>query len=600
VESVGVDVAQAGFAVSVRRPIRRWHVVATIALGVVLMLATAFARSGATNAGRSGASYTTAAGHVHPDLIPDSVAYLQTADARHGGPGSDMAPFTARWLVPTIAGLLPLDAGTALRLVNLVVLIAGMACLVLLTSSWVRHPATLVVAVILFSAAVPVLQYANAYLVDAAAVGFVAIGIWAAYRLPLWAALAVLAVGVMAKETVLILVAFGVTLELLRGTGRRQRWGRAAAWAVTGGVAYLVAQRIGGSGRLVFVPWLPHDLHYLDLLLRANLSRGDAWILTGLSLAVPILSVVIAAWISRRHWFRIAPSRLAPMAVGVGCAILLSAWAATAAWWDSRSAWMALPFGIPIAALLVDAVLDRGIGSTIRDRRFAKIVFGSAALGFGCLLAAGLISKALPFRAFQSNDVTPRLSASPTQPVDTRIVHVHGQGATRLDVPDVGDDRPVLLDVEVPNPTGVRIQTSGASRPLFDDRLDKTGTFLVDPQGAKGSVTIDVDGPWKARFRSLNTVSTWGGFASLSGHGPDVVLIPGANRFSASALFQSSTKGSHFQLVGQCHVPNCPDEHFGELPIGLEALVVNDPGDWSVTPQHAHQQQDAVRFSDLH
>jgi hypothetical protein len=599
VKSVEVDRAQAEIRASVRRPIPRWHVGAAIALGILLILVTGFASGGSSTPSRSGATYTTAAGHVHANLIPDSVAYLQMADAHHGGLGSDMAPFTARWLVPTVAGLLPVDAGVGIQLVNLALLIAGMVSLVLLISNWVRHSATLVVAVVLFSAAVPVLQYASAYLVDAAAVGFVAIGIWAAYRLPLLAPLAVLAVGVMAKETVLILVAFGITLELMRNNGTRQRVSRAGAWALTGGLAYLTAQRVGGTGRLVFVPWLPHDLHYLDLLLRANLSRGDAWILTGLSLAVPILSVVIAFWTSRRHWFHIAPARLVPLAVGVGCAMLLSTWAATAAWWDARSAWMSLPFGVPVAALLVDAVLDRGLGSTVRDRRFYKVVLGAGALGFGCLVAAALVSGVLPFRAFQSGESTPRLTAATAQPVGTRIVTRHGEGTTRLDVPDVGDDRAVALDVEVPKPTALRIETPGASQPLFDDRIDKTGTFLLDPDGPQDSVTITVDGPWTARFRSLNTVSTWGGFASLSGHGPDVVLIPGSNRFSASALFTSSTNGSHFQLVGACHVPDCPDESAGELPIGLEALVVNDPGDWAVIPQKAHQKDDAVRFSDL-
>jgi hypothetical protein len=535
---------------------------------------------------------------MRPDNVPDSVAYLEMTDAHHGGPGSDMAPFTARWLVPAIAGLLPMDAGAALQLVNIVLLIAGMACLVLLLSDWVRHSATLMVAVVLFGVSVPVLQSAGALMVDAAAVGLVSIGIWAAYRLPMWAALGVLAVGVMAKETAIILVAFGVTLELMRGAGTRVRWAKAAAWCVTGGAAYLIARHVGASGRLVFVPWLPHDLHNLELLLRVNLGRGAAWILTGLTLVVPIASILVAIWGARGGWFRIRPVRLVPLAVGVGFAFLLSAWAAVAAWWEPRSAWMALPFGVPVAALLVDAVLDRGIRSTLRSRRFRRVVAATAALGFVSLVVAGVVSTALPFNAYQSHETTPRLTATPLRRFET--VSHSGHGDTQLRVPDTGDGRPVVLDVDVPQPAKVRIETSGSGRPLFDAKLDKTGTFLVDPKGPGATVAITVDGPWTARFRSLDTVSRWSSLDALSGHGPDLVLIPGGSPFSASALFQSSTKGSHFQLVGSCHVPDCPDERAGQLPIGLEALVVNDPGDWSVIPQKAHQEKDAVRFSDLH
>jgi hypothetical protein len=155
------------------------------------------------------------------------------------------------------------------------------------------------------------------------------------------------------------------------------------------------------------------------------------------------------------------------------------------------------------------------------------------------------------------------------------------------------------LDVNVPEPTHVRIELSGASRPLFDAKLDKTGTFLVDPTRPGATVALTVDGPWTARFRGLDTLSTYGLPGELSGHGPEVVVLPGGSSVSVSARFTSSTKGSHFQLVGRCHVPDCPDERAGELPIGLEALVVNDPGDWSVIPQHIDARKDAVRLSDL-
>jgi hypothetical protein len=601
VESVEVERDQAQLVASVRRPIPTRHLVAAIALGIVLILALALGGHRWSSPDLPGSTYTTVAGHHYSGLVLDGIEYLKMADSHHSArPWSEVAPFTARWLVPTIAGALPFDAGVAIELVSLTLLIAGMVCLTLLISSWSRHSATLFVAVVLFSVAIPVFQFAGNVGVDAAAVGLVSIGIWAAYRLPLWAALALFAVAVMAKEWSLILLAFGVTLELTRSSGSRRRWPRVAAWGATGAAAYLITSHAGSSARLTFVPWLPHDLHYLVMTLRINLSRGDNWVLTGLTAAIPIMAAVIAIWAARRHWFRIARSRLVPLVVGVGCAILLSAWSAAAAWWDPRSAWMSLPFGVPLAALLVDAVLDRGLRSTVRDRRIVRMALWAGAGGFACLAVISLVNGALgPYQPYRVDPVVnPRLTAAVR--ADTQSVQHSGRGNTSLAVPPLGDDRAVVLDVDVPKPTNVRISTSGASRPLFSNRLDGSGTFLVDPNGPRGTVTITVDGPWKARFRTLDTLSTWGPFASLSGHGPNVVLIPDANPYSVKARFTTSTKGPHFQLAGACHVPECPDEHAGELPSGLQALVVNDPGDWSVTPLSANTKRDAVRLSDLH
>jgi hypothetical protein len=583
--------------------IGRRHVAAATVLGIVVLLAFSFARGRTTQTIRSLASYTSMAGKLHPGTWIDGVAYLQMADSHHGGVGTNLRPFTSRWLIPTIAGHLPIDAGDAMVITNLLLFIAGLVCLVLLTRSCVKRPASLLLGAAMYGAAIPVVQFASGYFVDTGTVGLVAIGVWATYRRRWWWGLVALFVAMMAKEAALVLVPFGIAVEWTRHPAPRRRWARTAAWCGTGAVAYLVTAIVGRSGRILFDPWIPSDLRLLAIVARGNLSRPSAWLTVGLTLFVPVVAVTIAWLARRRGWFRIENDVLVPMALGILAAGLLSLWAALGAWWDARGAWVALPFGVPVAALVIDAILVDGIASTFRARSPRRILLGSAAGFLLVVVALTAICSKLDLHAAQAADLPLRFAQQPTSPATTRMVVHHGQGDANVPVSDVGDGRPVLLDVEVPGRRAVRVSLVGSNQALFNGVLDGSGTFLIDPPEGQPmsstSVAIQSDGSWTVRFRNINTADYWGNSHALEGHGPAVMLIPGGGRISFTADFTSTRGPASFRLVGHCHVAECPDARAGQLPLGLEALVVNDPGDWSVHPVKVHGTGDAVTMDEL-
>jgi hypothetical protein len=595
--------AEAGLDAQVRdvtppsSPIPRRRVVLVGAVGVLVLILASF--FGAPPYDHGGPGYTTMSGHTYYALIPDSVAYLQMADAHHGGVGTAMRPFASRLLAPTLAGLLPVDAGVGLRIVNLVFLCLGLVALTALIASWVRRTASLAIAVLLYATALPVVLYAMRLMIDAAAVGAVTICIWVIARRPLWNGLVAIVLAVLIKETALVLVPFAVAMEFTVRPGPRRRAARAAAWCASGVIGLALASLGARGTRILFIPWLPKGRQLVSMNLHLNLSRGATWLQAGLAILVPVVSLIVGLVATRKHWIHIEPVRFVPYVVGAIVSGLLWVWSALAAWWDFRTAWLMVPFTLPITAILVDAVLVRGVRATASDRRTRRLVIELAAVGLAaCLVVAGL-KKTFSLHYANTAVTHPRLVNQHVKPGAPNVEHRAGHGPTTIAVPKVSPHGPIVVDLEVPSPTHVRLALSGSSVPTYDARLDGQGTFLLDSTDPSPKLTIDVPGNWTARFRPVGSLPSWNVASAVNGNGPNVLVIPGGSPLSADASFTSATPGSHFALVGDCRIPNCPDERAGVLPVGLEALVIDEPGTWSVTPKRIHVKGQVVTMADL-
>jgi hypothetical protein len=578
-----------------RLTIPRRHVIVVALVGVLVLVGAAFLRAPTYDSGV--ATYTTSSGHVYRSLLPDSVAYLQMADRQHGGPGSDMRPFTSRLLAPELAGWLPTDAGVGLRTVNLGLLCLGLVALTALIGSWVRRTTSLVIAVLLYATAIPVVKFGWSLMVDGAVVGAIAVGIWVIQRRPLWNGLVAIVLAVLVKEWALVLVPFAIATDLTTCPRPRRTSARIGAWCAAGMLGLALSWLGGRSGRTVFVPWIPHDLQTVKFTLQNNLGRPDGWMLAAATLFVPVLSTVILGVAAHRRWVRIEPVRFIPFAIGGTAGAAVWASAAAIAWWDIRSAWLVVPFGVPMAALLIDAVLERGVRSVLLGRRGRQLAMTLGAIGVVALVVMSAVESSFSISPFFAHGLEPRLGREPTEPRMSSVDR-HGSGRSTIAIPDFGAAGPVVLDVTVATPSHVRIDVSGSPSAVFDGRLEDRGTFLLDSQDRSPRVRLDVDGGWSGRFRTLDTLGVWNASAALTGHGPNVLLIPGGSTESYEASFGGS-RTNHIWLVGNCHIPRCPDNTANVLPIGLEALVVDDPGDWFVTPHRVQTLGQQVTLDDL-
>ena len=137
----------------------------------------------------------------------------------------------------------PLSAPIAFNAVNLVLLAVGLASLVILLRGWGLSAAVLAGSTLVYAVSFPVLWYSTSNWTDAGSVGLVGVCILAAYR-RWWLGLLVLVPAVLAKETSLVCVAFGMALEASRPAlePKGRRVARMACWLVGGLVSVALAR----------------------------------------------------------------------------------------------------------------------------------------------------------------------------------------------------------------------------------------------------------------------------------------------------------------------------------------------------------------------
>src|SRR3972149_6515898 len=164
-----------------------------------------------------------------------------------------MAPFVYRPLVPMLAALLPFDAHTAINILNALALLAALWFLYLIMAPLGIHPLLRLVGCELFVFSLPVVYFAvNAY-VDAVLIGLLTVGFYCILTNRYGLAGAIIMVGCLAKETVIIL--FPVWLVHAWLNNRRQIYLIALIVFLTAGVQ--VAIRVINSGYPVSLSWLP-------------------------------------------------------------------------------------------------------------------------------------------------------------------------------------------------------------------------------------------------------------------------------------------------------------------------------------------------------
>ena len=537
-------------------------------------------------------------------LVTDQVEYFRLTEYYAGrGPAPDTAPFTSRLLVPWLAGHVPLAAPIAFNLVSLALLLVGLASVLVLERSWGLSARVLLVSAVVYAVSFPVLWYSMANWTDAGSVGLVGLCVLAAYR-RWWWGLLLLVPAVLAKETSLVLVAFGVALEATRPVTAPQ-WARTArmgGWVVLGVASYLVARTLAVASPVVFSPWVVTDLTTVVNNAALNLRNDTGPPAVVLTAALPMVVLGGVWWLRRYRGLEIDRPVLVPLAAGAVGAFVLSAVSFPTALWDGRVLWVAYPFVIPLGAVALDAVWRPTTGTmsdaaiTARDAVGRVTVevrpIGRARLAGLAVAVVAIVVVALAGSATLGRRLVP--AAAWVEPTDVRWardlgdlrldpVATSGRGHGSVPVPVVRS-APLLLDYDMGGSghfsLGLRSAGSDPTPLVVGRSAPSTGTVLVDAS-VPARVEVIADGAWTLRFRSVSDAFQLVGNGPVQGAGDAVLVLPGGWGQRSTAEFRSRDGSGGIRFVhGGTTGPLLADG--GPVPLGTEAAVVTSASPWEL------------------
>lgn len=248
------------------------------------------------------------------------------------------APFVYRPLVPMLAALLPFEAHTAIKLINAGALLAALWFLYLIMAQLGVHPLLRLVGCELFVFAPPMLNFAVNAHVDAVLIGLLTVGFYFILTHRYGYAAAIILVGCLVKETIIIL--FPVWLVHAWLSQRKQIYLIPLAALLTT-LTMISIRVISPDPAYVWTPNLA--------ILKSNLSLShvaNCLFVFGLP---GLLSLTFLFYLKRKDFVE-----LAPYLVGLCMAVLLTVYAAFSAWLDGRFSWTTYPFSIPLAMLAIE------------------------------------------------------------------------------------------------------------------------------------------------------------------------------------------------------------------------------------------------------
>lgn len=294
--------------------------------------------------------YDTRGGrHLH-SLTVDMREYLHLTEYYAGrAEAPDLAPFTFRSGVPWLAGQLPWDAPISLNLVVLGFLGIGLIAVVMSLVRLRCPQGAVVTAILVWSVAFPVFYWGAFNYVDGAVVGLLAVVVSALVYRRLALALAVVVIGLLVKESMLVAVPSVLTWIWIGGAGIRRRVALLVVTLVAVAGAMSVARVLGPEPERVYNPWFP-SLTEVNHYVGWNMSRAGPVGQVLLTAVVP-LGLCYLAWRHVRAGVREFDARIVwTMVAGVATGVMLNIHAFLAAQWDGRTIWTTYPFAIVLAA----------------------------------------------------------------------------------------------------------------------------------------------------------------------------------------------------------------------------------------------------------
>lgn len=240
-------------------------------------------------------------------------------------------PWAYRPLAPFLASLLPAEPLTALNILNMAALAVSVTCIVLIVRNAGMSGRYQLLAGMMFAVSFPTFWYGAIGYVDPVALAFISVSALLIQLRRYWWVVPLLLVGVMAKESVVIVIP-----ALFVASRRRRVLTLMAILACISGLLAIRAMMPAPAGMGEF-PW-----HLRLDLVDFNASRLRFWAavsLTLLPVALPLWAWAAGKIKQSDRWM------LAGIASGIG----LMVYSVVSVYADGRPAWMMYPFLVPLA-----------------------------------------------------------------------------------------------------------------------------------------------------------------------------------------------------------------------------------------------------------
>lgn len=315
-------------------------------------------------------TYTTADGKHLEHLNIDIVSYLAMIEDRQGhddafykmvpyqsfidngdvlmGP---VAPFIYRPALPFVASLLPMDAADAFALVNLVLVVAGVWFMVDALAVQGRSTRAQLIGGLLYTVTLPLLVFTSSLYIDGGAMAVFVFGYWLVARRCWWGLALFFPLSYPVKEALIFLAPSAIVAW--RASGRSFKDPRFAIGAPIVAVAWVasaVLVRITAPDPTYSFSVLP-KLNYIGNNL-ANPKSALFFLIGSATIFVPALVCLYRMW--QQDGPRGAFDRAGPEITGVAMYVLVNLYSIASTDLTLRTAWLFWPFGISLAALLVD------------------------------------------------------------------------------------------------------------------------------------------------------------------------------------------------------------------------------------------------------
>jgi hypothetical protein len=323
-------------------------------------------------------SYTTDSGRVIQPVAVDQEQYMSMVAMYRGTPVDDLqseclyVPFVGRFAIPFVAAQLPFGEAVSLALVNLTMMMVALWAMLAALRSQGATPRVFVVVGFLFAVGWNTLMVSAEILTDPGVLAVVSVGWWLVVRRRLWWALALLAISIPVRETVLILapvVLAAAWLQSRDGPDESER--PSGLWFASLAAACVVVPVLAVSAWSQVAPEADASWDSAPSVTAFLFNLGTLSFLTvvvaGAPLFVPAL-LQLRNEIRRAGWFETVTR---PASVGLLGVCALCLWVFVAADLSPRFLWVGFPFA---ASMTADWLGEGHLGALLDRVRPERLV----------------------------------------------------------------------------------------------------------------------------------------------------------------------------------------------------------------------------------